>query len=128
MKRLILTATLLSSLFAKSQNLVGVSRQDIEFIAKTEHWKTTTSTTKTGVPFIEVDDVDSYKFYYFKDGICAIYLVFYNKINSDEIKKVLDATYSKQDNNVWYTDNTVIDLAYDEILNGYFVKYKLIKQ
>ena len=45
MKRLILTATLLSSLFAKSQNLVGVSRQDIEFIAKTEHWKTTTSTT-----------------------------------------------------------------------------------
>ena len=57
-----------------------------------------------------------------------MYLVFYNKINSDEIKKVLDATYSKQDNNVWYTDNTVIDLAYYEILNGYFVKYKLIKQ
>jgi hypothetical protein len=45
MKRLILTATLLSSLFAKSQNLVGVSRQDIEFIAKTEQWKTTSSTT-----------------------------------------------------------------------------------
>lgn len=127
MKQLILTATLLSSLFAKSQNLVGVSRQDIEFIAKTEHWKTTTSTTKTGVPFIEVDDVDSYKFYYFKDGICAMYLVFYNKISGAEIVKTLDATYSKQDT-TWYSNNAIINLEYDEILEGYFVKYKLIKQ
>jgi hypothetical protein len=127
MKRLILTTTLLISFFVKSQNLVGVSRKNIEFIAKTEQWKTTSSTTKNGIPFIEVDDADSYKFYYFKNGICAVYLVFYNKIDSNEIKKVLDTTYHKQ-NNIWYTDNTVIDLAYDEILEGYFVKYKLIKQ
>lgn len=127
MKSLLLTTTLLISFFVKSQNLIGVSRKNIEFIAKTEQWKTTSSTTKNGIPFIEVDDVDSYKFYYFKNGICAVYLVFYNKIDSNEIKKVLDATYSKQ-NNIWYTDNTVIDLAYDEILEGYFVKYKLIKQ
>ena len=126
MKRLILTATLLSSLFAKSQNMVGVSRQDIEFAAKTEQWKSTSSITKTGIPFIEVDDDDSFKFYYFKNDICVMYLVFYNKISGDEIVKVLDATYPKQDT-MWYTDNTVIDLAYDEILSGYFVKYKLIK-
>lgn len=127
MKQLILTATLLSSLFAKSQNLVGVSRQDIEFIAKTEHWKTTTSTTKTGVPFIEVDDADSYKFYYFKNDTCAMYLVFYNKISGDEIKQKLDETYQKQDT-TWYSNNAAINLYYDEILKGYFVKYKLIKQ
>jgi hypothetical protein len=106
--------------------MVGVSRQDIEFAAKTEQWKSTSSTTKTGIPFIEVDDDDSFKFYYFKNDICVMYLVFYNKISGDEIVKVLDATYPKQDT-MWYTDNTVIDLAYDEILSGYFVKYKLIK-
>lgn len=127
MKSLLLTTLLLISFFVKSQNLVGLSRKNIEFIAKTEQWKTTSSTTKNGIPFIEVDDADSYKFYYFKNNICAVYLVFYNKIDSNEIKKILDVTYPKQ-NNIWYTDNTIIDLAYDEILEGYFVKYKLIKQ
>lgn len=127
MKRLILTATLLSSLFAKSQNLVGVSKSDFEFISKTENWKTTTSITKNGIPFIEVDDADSFKFYYFKNGVCVRYIIFYNDIKGEDIKKVLDDTYSKKDN-IWFTDNAIITLNYDEILKGYFVEYKLVKQ
>jgi hypothetical protein len=35
--------------------MVGVSRQDIEFAAKTEQWKSTSSTTKTGIPFITIE-------------------------------------------------------------------------
>jgi len=126
MKQLILIIALLSVLYTKAQNLVGTTRDNIEFIAKTENWKITKSTTKTGTPFIEVDDEDAFKFYYFRNDTCVMYLVFYNKIGGDDIVSVLDKTYPKQDT-TWYSDNTMINVAYDEILRGFYVKYKLIK-
>ena len=126
MKQLILITALLSVFYSKAQNLVGTTRDNIEFIAKTENWKMTKSTTKTGTPFIEVDDEDAFKFYYFRNDTCIMYLVFYNKIGGDDIVSVLDKTYPKQDT-TWYSNNTVINLAYDEVLNGYFVKYRLAR-
>jgi len=126
MKKIITILLLISTLLVKSQNMVGVTRKEIEYIGQTEKWKMTTSTTKTGTPFIEVDDEDSYKFYYFNNDTCTMYLVFYNKIGGDEIIQKLDETYPKQDT-TWYTNNTLINLAYDEILRGFYVKYRMIK-
>jgi hypothetical protein len=125
MKNLVFAVLVFCSLICKSQDLLGTTRKDIEFMATAQGWNCSRSGLK-GAQLIKVEQPDALHFYYIKDNICTVHIIFYEGVQRAEIGKMLDEKYNKTDT-AWYSGNTVIKLMYDESLNGYFVSHRLVK-
>lgn len=116
---------MLVSLGLSAQNLIGATRKDVEFMAAAHGWRTCKTNLKEG-QLLQVEQGDTLRFYYFRDELCTVSVIFYGGVPGSMIREMLNKNYSRNDT-AWYSGNTVIKLLYDETLDGYFVKYRLVK-